>query len=216
MAEDGRELGAYRADPVGKPHGAVVVLQEIFGVNRYIRGVCDRLAGEGYVAIAPALFDRQLRGFETGYGPEDIDRARVQMTALDWSKVLLDIEAAAQAVKDAGPVAVLGFCMGGSLAFLGATRLAHFAAAVCYYGRRIVEYADEAPKVPTLMYFGEQDATIPLPDVEQIRQQRPECEIHLYPAGHGFDCDQCVDYEPESAALAWARTLAWLQTHLAA
>lgn len=210
-AADGHELSAYRSDPGGDVRGAVVVLQEIFGVNRYIRSVCDRLAAEGYVAIAPALFDRQVRDFETGYTAEDIEKAREQMTGLDWSKVLLDIDAAAVAVKDAGPVAVLGFCMGGSLAFLGAARLECFDAAVCYYGRRIVEYADEVPKAPTLMHFGEQDATIPLDDVEQVRQQRPDCKIHLYPAGHGFDCDQRQDYEPESAKLAWQRSLEWLE-----
>lgn len=209
--EDGHELSAYRADPSGDVRGAVVVLQEIFGVNSYIRGVCDRLAAEGYVAIAPALFDRQVRDFETGYTPEDIEKARGVMMELDWSAVLLDIDAAAAAVQDAGPVAVIGFCMGGSLAFLGATRLDLFQAAVCYYGRRIVEFADETPKVPTLMHFGELDATIPLSDVEQVRQQRPDCEIHLYPADHGFDCDQRGAYEPESAKLAWQRTLIWLE-----
>ncbi|GGO79387.1 carboxymethylenebutenolidase [Marinobacterium nitratireducens] len=211
-AADGHEFGAYRADPSAEVRGAVVVLQEIFGVNPYIRGVCDRLAAQGYVAIAPALFDRQVRDFETGYTPEDVEKARGVMLELDWSAVLLDIEAAAVAVQDAGPVAVIGFCMGGSLAFLGATRLDRFSAAVCYYGRRIVEFADETPRVPTLMHFGEQDATIPLSDVEQVRQQRSDCEIHLYPAGHGFDCDQRGAYEPESARLAWQRTLDWLDS----
>jgi carboxymethylenebutenolidase len=214
-AADKHQLGAYRADPQGKPKGAIVVIQEIFGVNTHIRSVCDRFADEGYAAIAPALFDRQQRDFQSGYSPDEVANARKFIASPDWAAMLADTQAAIGEVKSAGPVAVVGFCMGGTVAFLAATRLDGVKAAVCYYGGRIVAFADEKPRCPTQMHFGEKDQGIPMSDVEIIRQKRPDCEIHTYPeAGHGFHCDERASYHAPSAAQAWERTTAFLGKHL--
>jgi carboxymethylenebutenolidase len=151
---DGFRLGAYQSRPTGAVRGAVVVLQEIFGVNHHIRAVSDTLAALGYHAVAPSLFDRQSRGFETGYSPDDVARGLEVRGRMDWNEMLLDVQAAIDAAKPSRPVAVMGFCLGGSLAFLAATRLQGIACAVCYYGSKIVSSASETPSVPTLMHFG--------------------------------------------------------------
>lgn len=212
VAADSHRLGAYRADPAGKPRGGVVVVQEIFGVNHHIRAVCDRLADAGYAALAPALFDRTARDFQSGYSPEEVAKARKFIETPDWDAMLRDTAAAAEELKGLGSVAVVGFCMGGTIAFLSATRLAGIAAAVCYYGGGIARFADETPKCPTQMHFGEKDDHIPMSAVEEIRRKRPDCEIHVYQgAGHGFHCDERASYHAESAALAWKRSLAFLE-----
>jgi carboxymethylenebutenolidase len=211
---DNHTLGAYRADPAGKPKGAMVVAQEIFGVNSHIRNVCDRLAAEGYVAVAPALFDRFVRDFESGYSPDEVAHARSYLGKIDWPKMLLDIQAGIDEVKSAGPVGVIGFCMGGSAAFLSATRLSGLKAAVAFYGGQIVKFADEKPKCPVQMHFGETDASIPMADVEIVKQKRPDCEIYVYPAGHGFYCDERASFDAASAKLAWQRTIAFLDKNM--
>jgi carboxymethylenebutenolidase len=209
------QLGAYRADPQGKPRGGIVVVQEIFGVNNHIRSVCDRFAAEGYAAIAPALFDRQQRDFQSGYSPEEVANARKFIANPDWALMAKDTQAAIDEVKPVGPVGVVGFCMGGTVAFLAATRLDGVGAAVCYYGGRIVAFADEKPRCPTQMHFGALDQGIPLSDVETIKGKRPDCEVFIYPdAGHGFHCDERASYHAPSAAQAWERTTAFLGKHL--
>jgi carboxymethylenebutenolidase len=213
-ASDGHSFGAYRADPAGAPKGAVVVVQEIFGVNHHIRSVTDRFAAAGYAAIAPQLFDRFERDFETGYTPEDIARARRFLADIDWDAFNRDVAAARDAVAAAGPVAVVGFCIGGSIAFLAATRLDGFAAAVGFYGGQIAKFAAEVPRCPTELHFGDQDTGIPLKDVEAIRAKRPEVEIFIYPAGHGFHCDERASYDAPSAKLAWDRTLEFLEKQM--
>jgi len=214
-AADKHKLGAYRADPKRKAKGAVVVIQEIFGVNSHIRAVCDRFAEEGYAAVAPALFDRIQREFESGYSPDEIANARKFVANPDWAAMLRDTQAAIDEARGAGPVAVVGFCMGGTVAFLSATRLDGLAAAVCYYGGRIVAFAGEKPRCPTQMHFGGQDQSIPMGDVEMIKQKRPDCEIFVYPdAGHGFHCNERASYHEPSAALAWERTRAFLHKHM--
>ena len=210
------QLGAYRADPQGAPKGAIVVIQEIFGVNSHIRSVCDRFAAEGYAAIAPALFDRQQRDFECGYSPEEVANARKFIANPDWALMAKDTQAAVEAVKSVGPVGVVGFCMGGTVAFLAATRLDGVKAAGCYYGGKIVAFADETPRCPTQMHFGALDQGIPLADVETIMQKRPDCEVFIYPdAGHGFHCDERASYHAPSAAQAWERTTGFLGKYLA-
>jgi carboxymethylenebutenolidase len=211
---DNHTLAAYRADPIGKPKGAMVVGQEIFGVNSHIRNVCDRLAAEGYVAVAPALFDRFVRDFESGYTPDEVAHARAYIAKIDWPKMLLDIQAGLDEVKSVGPVGVIGFCMGGSIAFLSATRLSGLSAAVGYYGSAVAKYADEAPKCPVQLHFGETDASIPMSDVEIVKQKRKDCEIYTYPAGHGFFCDERASYSPDNAKLAWQRTLEFLAKNM--
>ncbi|MFL5043206.1 MAG: dienelactone hydrolase family protein [Xanthobacteraceae bacterium] len=211
-ASDGHRLGAYRADPSAAPVAGIVVIQEIFGVNHHIRNVCDRFAAEGYAAVAPALFDRQVRDFQSGYSPEEIEKARKFVANPDWDAMLRDTAAAIAELKSAGPVSIIGFCMGGTVAFLAAARLDGLTAAVGYYGGRIVAFADEKPRCPTQLHFGDQDQSIPLTDVETIKQKRPDCDIHVYKdAGHGFHCDERGSYHEPSSRVAWERTLAWLK-----
>jgi carboxymethylenebutenolidase len=210
------QLGAYRADPSGPAKGGIVVIQEIFGVNHHIRAVCDRLAGEGYAALAPALFDRQEKNFESGYTPDEIANARKFVANPDWGAMLRDTQAAIDELKQEGPVAIMGFCMGGTIAFLSACKLNGLSAAVCYYGGQIAKNADEKPKVPTQMHFGDQDASIPMTDVEIIKNKRGgDSEIYVYPgAGHGFHCDERGSFHEASAKTAWQRAMDFLKKHL--
>ncbi len=214
-ASDNFQLGGYRADPAGAPKAAVVVIQEIFGVNHHIRAVCDRLAGEGYVAIAPSIFDRIEPNFQCGYSPDEVAVARKFVANPDWAAMLRDTQAAIDAVRGVGPVGIIGFCLGGSVAYAAATKLSGLSAAVGYYGGAIVRFADDKPKVPTQLHFGEKDAGIPLGDVETIRAKRPDVEIHLYPgAQHGFHCDERASYDKASADIAWPRSLGFFAKHL--
>ena len=214
-ASDNFKLGGYRADPSGKPVAAVVVIQEIFGVNHHIRAVCDRIAAQGYVAIAPSIFDRIEPNFTSGYSPEEIAVARKFVANPDWTAMLRDTQAAIDAVKDVGPVGIIGFCLGGSVAYAAATRLTGLKAAVGYYGGAIVRFAGDKPQVPTQLHFGEKDSGIPLSDVETIRDKRPDVEIFIYPgAQHGFHCDERASYDKTSADIAWPRSLGFFSKHL--
>jgi carboxymethylenebutenolidase len=214
-AADAHQLGAYRADAKGRARGGIVVIQEIFGVNRHIRAVCDRLAEEGYNAVAPALFDRTEKNFECGYSPDEIANARKFIANPDWNAMLKDVQPAIDGLKKEGPVAIIGFCMGGTVAFLAATRLDGLSAAIAYYGGQIAKFADEKPKVPIQMHFGEKDQSIPMSDVEVIRKKRPEAEIYTYPdAGHGFHCDERASYNESAAKTAWPRSMDFLRKHL--
>lgn len=214
-ASDSFQFGAYRADPAFAPKAAIVVIQEIFGVNHHIRAVCDRLANEGYVAIAPSIFDRIEPNFTSGYSPDEIAVARKFVANPDWAAMLRDAQAAIDAVRDVGPIGIIGFCLGGSVAYAAATKLAGLSAAVGYYGGAIARFADDKPQVPTQLHFGEKDASIPLSDVDMIRAKRPELEIHVYPgAQHGFHCDERASYDKKSAEIAWPRSLAFFAKHL--
>jgi carboxymethylenebutenolidase len=214
-ANDQHQLGAYRADPKGPSKGGIVVIQEIFGVNHHIRAVCDRFAEEGYTAVAPALFDRTEKGFECGYTPDEIAGARKFVANPDWDAMLKDTQAAIDELKKDGPFAIVGFCMGGSIAFLAATRLNGLSAAVAYYGGAIAKFADEKPKVPVQMHFGEKDQGIPMTDVEKIKEKQPGAEIYTYPdAGHGFHCDERASFNEPAAKTAWPRTMEFLKKHM--
>jgi carboxymethylenebutenolidase len=213
-AADGFKLSAYRADPSGKPKGAIVVIQEIFGVNHHIRNVTDKFAAEGYVAIAPALFDRAQRGVEVGYDAAGIATGREMRGKITDDQMLADTQAAIDAVADAGKVAVVGYCLGGTIAYLSATRLKGIAAAVGYYGGGIAATAAEKTKVPVMLHFGDADQGIPLTDVDKIKAAHPEIPVHIYHAGHGFSCDERGSFEPESAKVAFGRTMEFLGQHL--
>jgi len=214
-ASDQFQLGAYRADPKGAPKGAVVVIQEIFGVNHHIRSVCDRLATEGYVAIAPSIFDRIQPNFQSGYSPDEIAAARKFVANPDWPAMLRDTQAAIDVAAVTGPVGIIGFCLGGSIAFAAATKLSGLSATVGYYGGAITRFADDKPKVPVQLHFGEKDAGIPLSDVETIKSKRPEVEVFVYPgAQHGFHCDERASFDKQSADIAWPRSLAFFAKHL--
>ncbi len=210
QAADGHRLAAYRAVPAGKPRGALVVVQEIFVVNSHIRAVADGYAADGWLAIAPAMFDRVERGIELGYTPADIERGRELKGGCSNDHALLDIAAAVDTVRSAGKVAVIGYCWGGTLAWLAACRQPGLSAAVSYYGGGIGELIDLTPRCPVLAHFGERDASIPLTVPEALRKAHPEVEIHIYPAGHGFNCDQRGSFDAPSAKLARERSLAFL------
>ena len=214
-ASDGFKLGGYRADPADTPKAAIVVIQEIFGVNHHIRSVCDRLASAGYVAIAPSIFDRITPDFQSGYSPDEVANARKFVADPDWAAMLRDTQAAIDAVKDVGPVGIIGFCLGGSVAYAAATKLTGLKAAIGYYGGAIVRFADDRPKVPTQLHFGEKDSGIPLTDVEAIRAKRPDVDIHVYAgAQHGFNCDERASYDKNSADIAWPRSMDFFAKHL--
>ena len=214
-ATDHHKLGGYRADPQGTPKGGLVVVQEIFGVNHHIRAVCDRLAALGYVAVAPAVFDRFVRDFECGYTPDEIAHARSYLGNLNWDHMVADMAAAVGDLKGAGPLGVIGFCMGGTAAFLAACRIPGLSAAVAYYGGMIGKFADEKPKCPLQMNFGEKDEGIPLATVEEIKKKQPQAETYVYAgAAHGFYCDERASYNKAAADLAWGRTKDFLAKHM--
>ena len=212
-AEDGHRLNAW-ASGDGAP--GLVVIQEIFGVNHHIRATADRFAAEGFAVIAPALFDRVEPGIELGYGPDDIERGRAVRAKIALDDALRDVAAAvAELRKDGLNVGVVGYCWGGSLAWAAATRLDGVSAAVGYYGGEVAKMADEQPRCPVMLHFGEQDHAIPMSDVQTVRKKHPEIPVHAYPAGHGFSCDERGSFHPESHALALSRTLPFLRRNLA-
>lgn len=213
-AADGFKISAYRADPVAAPRGALVVAQEIFGVNSHIRSVCDGYAADGYVVIAPALFDRYERGVDIGYTPPDIARGRELKGRAHADAALLDIAAARDAVADAGKVGVIGFCWGGYLAWLAAARLPGFACAVPYYGGGMTDAIAETPKCPVMAHFGERDAMIPAAGVQALAAAHPTAQVFLYAADHGFNCDHRGSFDAASAKLARERTLAFFRQHV--
>jgi carboxymethylenebutenolidase len=210
-ASDGFKLGAYRADPTGPVKGGLVVIQEIFGVNHHIRAVCDRFAALGYASIAPAIFDRYQPNFESGYTPADIEVARQYIGKADMGKMLADTQATIDALRSTGKVGIVGYCLGGSLAFLAACRLTGLSCAIGYYGGMVAKNADEKPKVPTMLHFGETDHSILMSDVEIVKQKRPDIETFVYPAGHGFSCDERGSYHEPSHKQALERTLGLLK-----
>lgn len=214
QASDGHELDAYVAEPEGSPRGGIVVVQEIFGINSHIRAVADGFAADGYKAIAPALFDRIKRGVELGYDPDNITAGRELKGRMDWDGPLLDIQAATGALSGL-KTGVAGYCWGGSLAWLAATRLDGIAAAVCYYGGQINDFRDESAKCPVLMHFGGKDGSIPMDAVEAIRAAQPDIPIHVYEgAGHGFNCDHRASYDAGASATARQRTVEFLAENI--
>ncbi|HTW37884.1 MAG TPA: dienelactone hydrolase family protein [Steroidobacteraceae bacterium] len=215
MSRDGHELRAWLAAPPGKPRGAVVVVQEIFGVNSHIRSVTDGYASEGYVAIAPSLFDRIRKGIELGYTQADVQEGFGYVQQLKPEQTLADLATALAVVKHAGRAGMVGYCWGGRMTYVAACELP-LACAVSYYGGGIVQCLDKKPKCPVMYHFGELDSHIPLTDVEKIKAANPEGIFHVYAgAGHGFNCDQRSSYHPQAAALARERSLAFFARHLA-
>jgi carboxymethylenebutenolidase len=214
-ANDGHELGAYVAMPEGEAIAGLVVVQEIFGVNAHIRRVADGYARDGFLAIAPAVFDRIERNVELGYEGADMEKARSFVPKLDMEKTLMDVEAAMKyaAASTGKKVGVIGYCFGGSVAWLAAARL-HPAVAVGYYGGQIARFAEEKLECPVMLHFGRQDAHIPASNVEKVQQAHPEVEVYWYDAGHGFSCDARASFNPEAAKLARERSLAFLRKHL--
>jgi carboxymethylenebutenolidase len=212
MARDGHEFQAWLAAPSGRPRGAVVVLQEIFGLNSHIRSVTDDFATQGYTAIAPALFDRIRRGIELSYTPEDSQVGMGYVKQLDRAATLRDVAAAMAVVKNSGRSGIVGYCWGGVMSYLTACELRP-ACAVVYYGN--VKNSLGQPKCPVMFHFGGADQSIPPADVAAIRAAHPDAPLYVYPdAGHGFNCDQRTSFDREASALARSRTLEFLERHL--
>lgn len=204
---------AWRADPVAQPRGALVVVQEVFGVNDHIRSVVERYAAEGWIALAPELFDPIETGVELGYDQAGVAKGRELAAALGFDRAIAIVDAAARRLQTEGcKVGVVGFCWGGTIALLANTRLR--LPAVSFYGGRSLPFLDEPLRVPMLFHFGARDPIIPPGDVAAHREKHPGAEIHVYPAGHGFHCDQRADYHAESARLAHQRTLAFFAEHI--
>ena len=213
-SEDGFKFAAYKATPSGAPRGAIVVIQEIFGVNQHIKKVADGFAADGYVAIAPALFDRVERGYDTGYGPQDIERGRAARGKLSTDDALKDVRAAVKEASKSGKVGVVGYCFGGTVAWWAGTRLDGVAAAVGYYGGGVAAEADAKPKTAVMLHFGETDASIPKADYEKVIKAQPNVPIYIYPAGHGFVCDERGSFHAESAKIARERTIDFFRKHV--
>jgi carboxymethylenebutenolidase len=216
-ASDGHTFDAYVVQPATRDFSAVVVIQEIFGVNRHIRCIVDDYATQGFLAIAPALFDRAKRGVELDYTQSGSAQGMQLISQIGMDNAVLDVSAAITYGAQLAPskkVGVVGFCLGGTLAWLSATRLSA-KAAVCYYGGRISNYAAEQPRCPVMLHFGARDKHIPSSEIDKIQHVHPGLPIFLYEdAGHGFNCDQRADYNPTAASLARERTLAFLRSHL--
>jgi len=213
-AADGFRFSAYRTKPAGTHRGALVVAQEIFGVNSHIRSVCDGFAADGYVAVAPALFDRYERGLDLGYTPADVARGRELKGLAKTDAALLDLAAARDGVASTGKVGVIGYCWGGYLAWIAAARLPGFACAVPYYGGGMTDAIAEQPTCPVMAHFGERDANIPAAGVKALAAAHPSAQVFLYPADHGFNCDQRGAFDAPAARLARERTLAFLRQNI--
>jgi len=216
-AADGHRLGAYEARPAGKPRGAIVLLQEIFGVNEHIRGVADGYARDGYAVIAPAVFDRAARDVELGYDRAGMERGRDLRAAIKLDATIADIAAAVDAVKGAGKVAVVGYCWGGSLAWFSAARVPSLACTVGYYGGMIAHALNERPRCPVMLHFGEEDRGIPLSDVTKIKVafDPAAVQVFTYPgAGHAFNRDGSAAWDGPSAGTARERTVEFLRQHV--
>lgn len=210
-ATDGHRLSAYLAEPKAAPRGGIVVIQEIFGVTRHIRAVTDQYAAAGFLAVAPALFDRVERNVDVPY--TDMARGFGYVQALNTDQVMLDVQAAIDRVRSAGKVGVVGFCWGGTITYLAAART-QIDAAVAYYGAGINRHTSEKPRVPVMFHFGEKDKHIPAAAVAEIQAAYPQGIYHLYPADHGFNCTDRASFEPASAKLALERSLEFLHRYI--
>ena len=179
-----------------------------------MREVTDKFAAEGYLAVAPAIFEHVEPDFEVGYDAKSRTRGMAIMGKVDHEQILRDVVAAIEVAREGGKVGIVGYCLGGTVAWAAAGRLPGLSAAVSYYGGGIIGQKDLKPKVPTLLHFGEKDPHIPIAGVKEVAAAHPDVEVHIYPADHGFNCDQRESYDAPSAALAWTRTLAFLRKHV--
>lgn len=221
-SSDGFVLPAYVAQPTGAPKGAIVVLQEIFGVNSHIQAVTDGYAVQGYLAVAPSTFHRVQAGVNLGYTPEDIQAGIALKAAAEaiQPQVMQDVQAAidfaTKQLPTGGKVGVVGYCWGGLLTWRTAALLTRVSAAVPYYGGGMTVGAEPArqPTIPVMVHFGDQDTGIPLDTVHAFAAAQPAVDVQIYPANHGFNCDQRGSYNAPAARLALERTLAFFAKHL--
>lgn len=208
-----RCIGAYLAQPEGKPKGGIVVIQEIFGVTAHIRSMADRFAGYGYTAIAPAFFDHLESDVELGYDQVGANKGKQLVAELGLERALEDVASAAESIASAGKIGTVGYCWGGTVALLSAMRLG--LPSVSYYGARNLPYLHEVPRAPLMFHFGEKDTSIPPEAVAKHREALPQMETFIYPANHAFNRDGSAPYDEASAKLAMQRTLAFFEQHLA-
>jgi len=214
-AEDGHDLEAYVTEPEGEPIAGLVIVQEIFGINAHIRAVADSYARDGFLTVAPALFDRYEPGLELGYEGEDLKKAFSLYPKLDLDAAVRDTAAALEyARRESGKkCGVIGYCFGGTVAWLAATRLKPDASVV-YYGGRIGNFAAEEPQAPVMMHFGSKDQHIPKEEVDKVATAHPEVEIYWYDADHAFNCEPRPNFDPKSSKLARQRSVEFLKKHL--
>jgi len=205
---DGAEIGVYHVDPVGPRRGGVVLIQEIFGVTDHIREQCDLYAAQGYEVLGPSIFDREAPGFQVGYGQEDVEKAvRIARGGHPFDLSVRDAQSCIDALKDRGPVFIVGYCYGGSVAWAAACRCTGLAASSGYYGGTIGQMAEENPRCPVILHFGRRDSHIPPEVADKVKQLHPDVMVYLYDAGHGFNSDRRADYNENAAKLARERTL---------
>lgn len=213
-AADGHTLHAYRAEPAGKPKGGLIVAMEIFGVNSHIRSVADGYAADGYLVIAPALFDRAQRGYETGYSQDEIQRGIAMIGKVDLDGTMKDVAAARDNVAAAGKVGILGYCWGATVSWKAAAEVVGLHCSVPYYGGGIPGLIGLKPRCPVMFHWGETDHSIPLDKAKAFAAAHADQVHHFYPAGHGFNCDQRASFDANAARLARQRTLEFLARHL--
>ena len=213
--KDGFELGAYEASPADAPQGAIVVIQEIFGVNSHIQSVVNDYAQEGFYAIAPAIFDRIERDIQLGYEEVDMNTGiELAFQKLKMKQTLEDLQSTIDHAGQIGKVGVVGYCFGGLLTWLSSCDLTDVSAASAYYGGGIPDNAEMTPSCPIILHFGEQDTHIPMASVMEFQKKQPDLNVYVYNADHGFNCDQRGSYDPSAAALAKDRTLRLFSTEL--
>lgn len=218
-SSDGHTFDAYETIPTGKTIGAVVLVQEIFGVNTHIQATADLYASLGFRVVAVPTMDRVQKNVNLGYTPEDMQAGsalKAAVEALPNHPVMLDLQAAIDHLKPFGKVGIFGFCYGGLLTWRSACQLSGLSAAVPYYGGGVQNESNLTPKCPVMAHFAEEDSYIPLDTVEALKKARPEIEVHIYPGHHGFNCDHRASYFGQSAQVARTRTLDFFQRHLAA
>jgi carboxymethylenebutenolidase len=213
-ASDGHKVDAYRADPSAKPRGAIVVIQEIFGVNQHIKEVADGYAADGYVAIAPAMFDRVQKSVDLGYTPDDIAKGRDIRAKITTDMAMKDAQAAVNEAAKSGKVGIVGYCWGGFVAWMAANKVSGLVAAAPYYGGGILDNAELQPKVPVMGHFGDKDQHIPVEGVKQLAEKHPKQQIFIYAADHGFNCNHRGSYNAAAAKQARERTLAFFRKHV--
>ncbi|MBL4907000.1 MAG: dienelactone hydrolase family protein [Sneathiella sp.] len=204
---DGHSLSAYVAEATHDLKGGIVLIQEIFGINAHIKDVCDRYAKHGYTTIAPALFDRIEPKIDLDYDSDGVAKGVDLKGKCSEDLALADIAAAQDHIKSLGTISIIGYCWGGTLAYLAACKLSGFSKAISYYGGGVAKLKDEQPQIPLMMHFGDQDTSIPMTDVDAIMTARPESKIFIYQAGHGFNCDRRSSYDANASKVALERSL---------
>jgi len=213
-AADGHKLSAYVAEPAGKPRGSLVVAMEIFGVNSHIRSVADGYAADGYLAIAPALFDRVQPDYEAGYSQEEIQKGIGFIQKINLDDTMKDVAAAMQNVAPGGKTAIVGYCWGGTVSWKAACTLGGFACAIVYYGGGVPGLIGLTPRCPVLVHWGESDQSIPVDKAKAFAAAHKSQTHYFYPAGHGFNCDQRGSYDAASAKLARSRSVEFLRKYV--